>query len=123
MRYCNLHDGMSAGSSGARLPSYLFSQTDTPASFVRMYAGRFRWSSGSAGSLTYSSVDTCQGVRPLEARTFIMYDCGAITLDTNGRRANPYCAAPRRVAVSQSGGREITLIRDENCACDGKVGR
>ena len=40
-----------------------------------------------------------------------MYDCGAITLDTSGRAASPYCAAPRSVAVSQSGGREITLIR------------
>lgn len=40
-----------------------------------------------------------------------MYDCGAMTLDTNGRRANPYWAAPRKVAVSQSGGRAMTLIR------------
>ena len=55
--------------------------------------------------------------RRAAARTFIMYDCGAITLDTSGRAASPYCAAPRSVAVSQSGGREITLIRAPKRSC------
>ena len=50
------------------------------------------------------------------SRTFNMYDCGAITLETSGRRASPYCAAPRTVAVSQSCGRAMTLIREPNCA-------
>lgn len=52
--------------------------------------------------------------------TFSMYDCGAITLDTRGRRANPYCAAPRTVAVSQSAGRAMTRMRDLNCSCGGR---
>ena len=46
--------------------------------------------------------------------TFMIYERGAMTLDTNGRRANPYCAAPRQVAVSASDGRAITFIRDPN---------
>lgn len=37
---------------------YRFSQMDTPASFVRTYAGLFRWSSGSAGSFTYGNGDS-----------------------------------------------------------------
>ena len=47
-------------------------------------------------------------------RTFSMYDCGAMPLETSDRRARPYCAAPRTVAVSQSEGRAITLIREPN---------
>jgi hypothetical protein len=45
-----------------------------------------------------------------------MYDRGAMTLDTSGRRAKPYSAAPRSVAVSASAGLAMTLIRDENCS-------
>ena len=37
-----------------------------------------------------------------------------MTLDTRGRRAKPYAAAPRNVAVSASGGRAMTLIRELN---------
>ena len=43
--------------------------------------------------------------------TFIMYDRGATTDDTRGRRARPYCAAPRAVAVSASEGRAMTFTR------------
>ena len=46
--------------------------------------------------------------------TFIRYERGAITVDTRGRRARPYAAAPRSVAVSASGGRAMTLIRELN---------
>ena len=45
---------------------------------------------------------------------FIRYDRGAMTLATRGRRAKPYAAAPRNVAVSASGGRAMTLIRELN---------
>lgn len=45
----------------------------------------------------------------------MMYDRGAITLETNGVRAKPYRAAPRSVAVSASAGLAITRMRDENC--------
>ena len=38
-----------------------------------------------------------------------------MTDDTRGRRAKPYVAAPRNVAVSASGGRAMTLIREPNC--------
>lgn len=48
--------------------------------------------------------------------TFMRYDRGAITLETSGLRARPYCAAPRHVAVSASEGRAITLILEPNCA-------
>ena len=51
--------------------------------------------------------------------TFIMYDCGAMTLETSARPARPYCAAPRNVAVSQSEGREMTGMCEENRSCDG----
>lgn len=43
-----------------------------------------------------------------------MYDRGATTEDTSGRRARPYCAAPRAVAVSASEGRAMTLTRPPN---------
>ena len=48
------------------------------------------------------------------ALAFIRYERGAMTLDTRGRRARPYAAAPRNVAVSASGGRAMTLIREPN---------
>lgn len=47
---------------------------------------------------------------------FMIYDRGAITLETKGLRAKPYRAAPRRVAVSESAGLAITRIREENCS-------
>lgn len=43
----------------------------------------------------------------------MMYDLGAMTLETKGRRDKPYRAAPRRVAVSASAGLAITRILDE----------
>lgn len=45
-----------------------------------------------------------------------MYDRGAMTLETSGLRASPYCAAPLQVAVSASDGRAITFIRELNWA-------
>lgn len=53
-----------------------------------------------------------EGARAIHA--FIRYERGAMTDDTRGRRAKPYAAAPRNVAVSASGGRAITLIREPN---------
>lgn len=38
-------------------------------------------------------------------------------LETNGRLARPYCAAPRRVAVSASEGRAMMLIREPKRSC------
>lgn len=78
--------------------THRFSHTGTPASFSLMYAGRFIQSSDSAGSFTYhgpSAADSQQAPREARRRsaqnpTFIMYDCGAITLETRGLRANPY---------------------------------
>lgn len=43
-----------------------------------------------------------------------------MTLETSARPARPYCAAPLRVAVSQSGGRDMTEMREENRSCEGK---
>jgi hypothetical protein len=51
-------------------------------------------------------------VRAIHA--LIRYERGAMTLDTRGRRAKPYAAAPRNVAVPASGGRAMTLIRELN---------
>ncbi len=73
----------------------LFSHICTPALFSVMYAGRLCQSSGSAGSFTR-----------------MIYDFGAMTDETRGRRARPYWAAPRQVAVSASEGRAMTLIRE-----------
>lgn len=44
----------------------------------------------------------------------MIYDRGAMTLDTRDLLAKPYCAAPRSVAVSASVGLAMTLIREEN---------
>ena len=44
----------------------------------------------------------------------IRYERGAMTLDTRGRRAKLYAAAPCNVAVSASGGRAMTLIQKLN---------
>jgi len=46
----------------------------------------------------------------------MMYARGTITVATIALRESPYCAAPRTVAVSASGGRAITLILPENLA-------
>jgi len=43
-----------------------------------------------------------------------MYERGAITDDTSCLFDKPYCAAPRNVAVSESGGRTMSLILEEN---------
>ena len=103
----------------------LFSQIGTPALFSLMYAGRFCQSSGSAGSFTWYKAKSLSLVIHMANgneygnfhHTFIIYARGAMTVDTKGLRANPYCAAPRAVAVSASEGRAITLMREPNCAC------